>query len=150
MYFVDWQLFALIACGFTPPPLNFVNTLITIQCIQVLVHLKICYSTFKCSTMFPFPKMKNENDCTNVRVIFFSFGFPSDLLTAHAVKHSALQLGFYIPVTQNDSPVHKVSQMRHSQFLVWEQTVEGSGFKRKGVCCLDKCKQRSTCRHSRL
>lgn len=78
---------------------------------------------------------------TRIFWLFLAALLPPQSPLCQPAKHTALQLWFYIPVTQNYSLVHNVSQMRLSQFLVWTQTVGGYGFQRKGVSCFDKMMQ---------
>lgn len=76
---------------------------------------------------------------TRIFWLFLAGLLPSQYLFCHPAGHIALQLGFYIPVRQNYSRVHNVSQMRRFQFLVWTQTLEDMGFReREGVGCFDK------------
>lgn len=75
---------------------------------------------------------------TRIFWLFLAALLPSQCLLCQPAAHTALQLWFYIPVRQNYSLVHNVSQIRRSQFLVWTQTVGGYGFQREGVSCFDE------------
>lgn len=68
---------------------------------------------------------------TRIFWLFLAGLLPSQYLFCHPAGHTALQLGFYIPVRQNYSQVHNVSQMRRFQFLVWTQTLEDMGFRER-------------------
>lgn len=75
---------------------------------------------------------------TRIFWLFLAGLLPSQYLFCHPAGHTALQLGFYIPVRQNYSRVHNVSQMRRFQFLVWTQTLEDMGFRERVWAALIK------------
>lgn len=75
---------------------------------------------------------------TRIFWLFLAGLLPSQYLFCQPAAHTALQLGFYIPVRQNYSRVHNVSQMRRFQFLVWTQTLEDMGFRERVWAALIK------------
>lgn len=75
-----------------------------------------------------------ERSHTRIFWFYLAALLPSHAPPCQPAAHTALQLWFYIPVRQNYSLVHNVSQIRRSQFLLWTQMVEGYELQREGVC----------------